>query len=124
MGVPSLVVSYTAGELISALKVVYVKVADGKVYKASSAGTPTECLAIGIATNAARIGGNVDVIIMGVLADVGWSWSANDLLFLTPGGGITNVAPIYPTDTYLVSIGKALTNNKILVNIESPIKLA
>lgn len=121
--IPFLKTEYTAGETISALKAVYVKVSDGQAYVAKSNGTDPEALVVGLALNAATVGTQVDVILMGVLQDASWSWAANELLFLTPTGSITNIPPSLPTDTYHVELAKALTSNKIMVNIESPITL-
>jgi hypothetical protein len=121
--IPYLRIEYSAGENISALKAVYVKASDGKAYVGKSNGTVAEGLVIGLALNAAVTNDPVDVILLGVLEDLSWSWSANELLFLSTSGSITSIAPSLPTDTYSVVLGKALTSTKIMVSIDSPITL-
>lgn len=119
---PFLKLDYVAGEIISALKVVYVAL-DGKVYISKSNGSAVESLSIGLALTAAPLNGTTTVVLMGVLQDLTWSWSANELLFLSTTGSITNIPPSTPTDSYNVVLGKALTNNTILVSVEPPITL-
>lgn len=116
---PFLKVDFTAGEIISALKLVYVSV-DGKAYIADSEDTFDKSLVVGVAVNAAPLNSPVSVILSGILQDNSWSWAANELLFLNSLGTITNVPPIIG---YRTKVGKALTANKILVEIEEPIEL-
>jgi hypothetical protein len=117
------ILSYVAGETISALKCVYVKHSDGLAYVAKSGGLSSESVVVGIAKNAALVGESVSVQILGEIEDGSWSWSANDLVYLSNTGSIKSSAPGLPLDLYHVVIGKVLTNNKIIVAIEAPITL-
>lgn len=114
-------IDYEAGEPISALKLVYAAL-DGKIYVANSNATFDESLVMGVALNAAMSAGDtVTVVLSGVLQDLSWSWAANELLFLNNLGSITNVVPAAPG--HRTKVAKALTANKILVEIEEPIIL-
>jgi hypothetical protein len=117
------IVTYTAGETISALKCVYIKLSDGLAYVAKSNGLSSECVVVGIATTAALVGEQVSVQILGEIEDSGWSWSSNDLVYLSSTGSVKDTAPTLPLDSYHVVIGKVLTNNKLMVAIEAPITL-
>lgn len=112
---------FTAGETISALKLVYVNIADGKIYVASSTAAFANAMVVGIATNASVSGGFVTVQLSGIIQDASWSWSANALLFCSSTGYVTNVAPAAPG--YRIKIAKAITSDTILLNIEEPILL-
>lgn len=117
--VPNLKLQFEAGETISALKVVRVDL-NGKAYISNNEGTFPQAMATGIALNSALSGFPVDVIILGVLVDPSWNWSANNLIFLDVNGSIVSTAP---TLGYSVRLGKTLTPTAVLIDIQEPIEL-
>lgn len=117
---PLLTTDLPAGEVFSALKLVYLST-DGKLYVASSGSTYEEALVLGAAATAApAIDDQIRVALGGIFEDSSWTWTANELLFLSNLGSITNVAPL---SGHRTKIGKALTSTKILIEIEEPIIL-
>lgn len=116
----SIIITKTAGETISALKAVYVKLSDGLAYVASSAATNVEALVIGIAISSGNAGDLITIVTSGEVVDAGWSWSSNGEVYLSSNGSVTTTVP---SDNYHVVLGKILTNNSIAVAIEPSIKL-
>lgn len=117
--VPNLKLQFEAGESISALKVVRVDI-NGKIYVANNEGTYEQALATGVALTSGTVGSMADVLIIGVLKDLSWSWPVNTLLFLNVNGSIVSTAP---TLGYSVRLGKSLTPTSILIDVQEPIGL-
>ena len=117
--IPNMKKTFVAGMVISALKLVYCDINEN-VFVADNEDVFDKALVVGMALNAATLGNNVEVLIFGIYEDLSWNWTANDLLFLDTNGNITSVPPIVG---YQTTIGKALSNNSILLNIKDPIEL-
>jgi len=110
---------FTAGAAISAVKAVYNTTPTTVVYATKTALSSSK--AIGIAKNAASLGGSVTVVTSGELSDASFTFAANETLYLDINGGITNVAP---TTGHRVVLGYSLGVGKIFIRIEEPIVLA
>ena len=112
----------SGGGPITARQVVYV-VSPG-VYAPALATTATLSNAVGIAVTDAASGAPVTVQITGVVESTGWGLTAPGIYYLsavTPGG-ITLTAPT-TVGQYVVQIGKALSADKLALNIKQSILL-
>lgn len=106
------------GDLVVASSPNHVDVAD-------PTGLITDAQVLGMALNDADSEEAVEVLILGVVTDALFSaFAVNAPLFLDDAGGVTDEKPLYPTKKFLVTIGKALGANQILVNVQSPITLS
>lgn len=114
-----LVKTFTAGETISALKLVYLS-ASNTIKTALPSSTYGEATAIGVAINGASTGGSVDVQLFGVMNDPSFGFAANALLFLSTSGSIVSTAP---SSTFLTRVGYGLGSGAIFLNLEKPIVL-
>lgn len=110
----SVVNTYIAGETISALKAVYE--VSGVVYKADHSSVESASVS-GISITASSSGHPIEVLQFGVIQDPVFAFNPADLLFLTDGGTISNVAP---DSGYLTRLGRAINVNTLLVIIDSP----
>jgi hypothetical protein len=111
----SSVVSLTAGETISALKLVYQDIDSAFVASSNLDQRP-----IGIALNSANIGDPVRVRTFGELKDVSFSYSANQTLFLSSNGSLTTTSP---STGYSVEVGYGQGSGEIFINIKTQIVL-
>ena len=107
-----------AAENISATKVVYIN-GSNQAALADQTTKPEAC-AIGVAKNTVTAGGDSIIATGGVISDSTFSYTSGQILYLDTNGNITTTAPV---TGYQTVIGKALGNNKILINIEQPILL-
>jgi len=110
--------NYLAGEIISALRVVYASATDTVMYGDNTALNTTRV--IGVALNSAALGGSVSVQLFGKIEDPFFTYNVNEPLYLGASGAITNTAP---TSGYRTPIGKGLGNGAIFVSIEGTIVL-
>lgn len=102
----------TAAENIAAFAPVN---SDGTICNSSVVGKRNWC--IGIAIAAAGTGFAVTVQQVGSITNNAWSWNPGDIIFLN-GSTLSNV----PASTgFIQKIGKAITANKIEVNINQAI---
>jgi len=112
-----LVLTKTAGENISALKIVRLTASDN--YVLADEVTYNEALAIGVALNAASTGQQVRALTLGILEDAFFTFPLNTLLYLGSNGTITDTVPA----THRVRLGYSLGPGAIFVKIEEPIIL-
>ena len=115
----AVVTDFTAGEMISALTVVYYDEATGTIFKADS-DTLIKASALGITMTAGMAGSTIKVIQYGLLTDSSFSLDPADLIFLGHNGLITTTAV---SEGYLTRLGRAIDSTTILVLIESPVTL-
>lgn len=116
----SVVNTFTAGEDMSALKLVYMHpVLDTSVYLADP-GSLESSAVLGITKTAALAGQDVEVLQYGIIRDDFFGYLAGELLFLGAGGTVTNIAP---NSGYLTRIGRQVTNEAVLVLIETTVAL-
>ncbi len=107
---------YTAGEILAAYDVVYVKPADGKIYKANATSI-AKMLAVGIVLEAHGAGDtNVFVHALGLVTNAGWGWTPGDKLYVskTVDGGLQTAVPAVAGNIAQV-IAVAISATKILV---------
>ena len=77
---------------------------------------------LGITLNAVAAGNPVEILLFGKLSDPFFSYPVNDILFLTTGGSISNIAPT-AIGIHSTTIGYSLGSGAIFLNIEKPIIL-
>lgn len=110
----SVVTTYTAGEVISAIKAVYA--VGGTIFLAN-ANSLQEASVVGITLTSGNPGDPIQVLQYGVLEDTMLGFTPADLLFVTNSGAISNTAP---TSGYLTRLGRVITGNTALILIDSP----
>lgn len=108
---------YTAGNNLSALRVVRSNSSGEAIYADKDSLTDADAL-LGITTNAATSGNSVTVQSAGKLEDAGWSWTPGSRLFLQSNG---NVSHTVPSTGFIVSVGHAVTATVILIRLREPI---
>ncbi len=106
------------GDLVRASSPNHVDIAD-------PTGVFSDSQVLGMALNDADSEEAVEVLILGIVTDALFSaFAVNAPLFLDDLGGVTDDKPTKPAKNFLVSVGKALGANQILINIQSPITLS
>ena len=108
-----------AGETISALKCVYSFDAN-TIKLGSSSGSLAEAMAFGVTITAANINESLQIQTYGTLRDTSFTFAANDQLYVSSNGSITNVAPV---TGYRTVIGTAQGIGSIFINIQETIVL-
>lgn len=108
-----------AGELISALKCVY-SFDSNTVKIASSFNTLQQARAIGVAITSAILNESMQFQTYGTLRDTSFTFAANEQLYVSSNGSITNIAPI---TGYRTVIGTAQGLGSIFINIQETIIL-
>ncbi len=108
-----------AGETISALKCVYSFDAN-TIKLGSSSGSLAEAMAFGVTITAANINESLQIQTYGTLRDSSFTFAANDQLYVSSNGSITNVAPV---TGYRTVIGTAQGIGSIFINIQETIVL-
>lgn len=111
------VIERTAGEAISALKVVYER--GGLVYPLSYDDETHVFAVLGVATTSGQLGGSILVQRSGTVTDSGWNWSY-DRVYLGQSGQLTQTPA---TDGFSVLIGFASTPTSINLSIQDPIEV-
>lgn len=114
----SVVNTFTAGETISALQLVYMN-DDGLIYVASQ-DTVKHASVLGIAKTSGTYGESVDVLQYGLLTDPFLDFQNNSLLFLGAVGEVTDVAN---GSGYMTRVGRQIFTNTILILIEPAVAL-
>jgi hypothetical protein len=111
-----------SGGTVTTREVVYVP--SPGTYAPALATTATLSNAVGIAITTAASGAPVTVQITGVVESPGWGLTAPGIYYLstTTPGGITLTAPT-TVGQYVVQIGKALSADKLALNIKQSILL-
>lgn len=111
------VVPSTAGEVTSALRVLYEL--NGQAFPLDYRDTEHIQLLLGISLNAAPAGAQINVQRFGPIEDAAWSWTPGRL-WLGPGGTLTQTPP---ADGYDVLMGTAVSASRIFLNPQDPINL-
>lgn len=115
----SVVTTFRAGEVLSALQAVYFDPITARVWKADKTDL-VKASVVGITKTAANLDANVEVIQYGLLSDASFLFQPAQLVFLSIQGLLTLIAP---DSGFLTRLGRAINNNTILVLIDSPITL-
>lgn len=113
-----LTITRTAGESISALKL--VRNVSGDLVITASSDVSSNSVILGMALNSASPGGDVEILTFGVHRDPLFAFDINAALFLGPGGDITEEIPNIGIN---LRVGHSLGNSQIMLNITEPIQL-
>jgi len=108
-----------AGETISALKCVYSFDAN-TIKLGSSSGSLAEAMAFGVTITAANINESLQIQTYGTLRDSSFTFAANDQLYVSSNGSITNIPPV---SGYRTVIGISQGLGSIFINIQETILL-
>lgn len=116
----SLQIKLTAGEDISAIRVVRSSLT-GSFY-AKSNGTYEEANAVGISYTSALTGNLFTVVTHGLMEDSSFStYTINKEIYLSTNGTLTQTAPL---TGFLLTVGKYIGQNIIVITIKDPIERA
>jgi hypothetical protein len=74
---------------------------------------------IGIIIAAVNLGFSGDVTVIGEVQNLGWSWTAGDVIFLN-GNSLASSAPV---SGFSQKIGTAKNSTTIVVELETPVLL-
>lgn len=107
----------TAGETISALRVVYES--GGEVFRLDQASDNVQAL-LGISVTAAAEGGAIKIQRDGSIDTPGWTWTEG-LVFLGADGLLTQTVP---TTGWEVVVGYAPTSTRLNIDFDEPVLLA
>lgn len=107
----------TAGETLSALRVVYEL--NGQVYYLDPADADHIDSLLGVTLTAATVGSTVNVQRSGVVEDSAWNWIPGRV-WLGANGSLTQTPPLFGFD---VLIGNAVSPTRIVLNIQDAILL-
>lgn len=115
-GLTQVVETYTAGENISALKVLWFDDSDSKVKVADNTQNTEVLNVVGVALNGALADDPVQVLYFGELTHLSFLFDAGTLLYLNSTGGIVDT-----TTGNILQIARAVEVGKIFVQIQEPI---
>ncbi len=107
---------YVASEEISALKIVALD--SSKQLIIADTNTPSVFGIVGLIKSAVSVGESSEVLT-GVITDSNWSWTPGTNIYLGSAGAITQTYDL--TNTYVVTLGVALTSDTINLNPSKPI---
>ena len=113
---------YTAGEALSALKIVRIDPADGKLYLADGTDIADYQSIVGMTMEAVSTESNPNILFKGPHTDSNWNWnmSGNVSLFLGANGQITQT-PL--TSGFSLRVGFATSPQSIFLHQGEPIIL-
>ena len=117
-----LVFKKTANEAISALGFVSLDSPETCV-KVDPNDAESVSAGIGIALNSAPKGGQVSIVVAGIIEDPFLNFPVNSRLFMSNTGTITNIVPSFPSNKFSVKIGTSLGNGSIYIKLERPLEL-
>ena len=104
----------SAGESVSALKLVYAIDAN-TVMIGSSSGSINQARIFGVAITAATLNQSMQIQTFGVLRDSSFAFPANVPVYLSPTGSITSTPP---TTGYQTVVGYSQGPGSIFINIQ------
>ena len=111
----TLILEKIASENVSALKALYLDT--NTTCRHASNVSEIEGTVIGIALNSAIIGGNVRILVFGLLDDPFFNFTLNDRIFLGTNGELINYQPV---SGVLTGIGYGLGSGSIQISIDKP----
>jgi len=113
---------YTAGEALSALKIVRIASADGKLYLTDGTDVTQYQSIVGMTQGAVSAGANPNILFQGPHTDSNWNWnmSGDVSLYLGAGGQITQT-PL--TSGFSLRVGFATSPQSIFLHQGEPIIL-
>lgn len=107
-----------AGEILSALKIVYLSDKDTAALATNTAFDKSK--AVGMTLGAATVGVDVTIVQFGQVLDPFFTFTANVPLYLGINGAIIDVAP---TSGFVTIIGHSIGSGGIFIDIQEPIEL-
>lgn len=107
----------TAGETLSALRVVYELA--GQVFALDAGDAEHIDLLLGVTLTAAEHAAPINVQRSGAMSDAAWSWQPGRI-WLGADGSLTQIPPV---DGFAVLIGAAVSATRITLNIQDAIQL-
>ncbi|QLF85064.1 hypothetical protein [Nostoc phage YongM] len=110
---------FICGQSISALKAVRYDTVTSKIFYASSSDSTHINKCVGITSQSGALNASVQVITSGYLSDNSWNWIVGTPIFFDSGGNLTQT----PGTEYYQTVGIPVTDKKILVSIEQPVRL-
>lgn len=114
-------VAFEAGAAISGHRA--VSLVDGVLQYADNRNIDDASLLEGISTNAAVLGGTVNVRVAGIITNTGtWFWTPGLPVYLGQDGNLTQTPPQAPA-VFSIEVGNALAPDTIDVRIGPPILL-
>lgn len=113
---------FTAGEIIAAEKMVYIKASDGRVYAASSAAESTS-VAIGMTLRSATAGVLVLVQMSGPVQLTGKAFAGGNQIYLSTAGGVDTL-PAVGAGKVRKCLGHTLEQNVVWLNIQEGVTLS
>lgn len=111
-------VQRTAGETISALRLVY-ELNDQVFYLDAADGEHVD-LVCGVTLTSATTGQPINVQSSGPMDDSAWSWAPGPVWL--GADGLLTQAP--PEAGYLLYVGRAVSSTRLIINIDQPVELA
>lgn len=119
--VNSIILTQTAGAILSALRIVYTDPATGKVLYADRDDIDTVQSLLGVTIQAAALDASINIVTEGKIIDSNWNWDLDgDLsLFLGNNGAIVQGYP--GASAVTVRIGCVMSQTSILVRAGEPI---
>ncbi len=105
-----------AGEIISALRIVYTDPTTSKIFYADKDTTSTIGSLLGVSITSGILDDNINVTTAGIISDSSWNWNmtGNINLFLGANGAIVQGAL---SGAIVVRVGYAISSTKIMVRI-------
>lgn len=113
----------TAGTTISQGQAVYLDHTTGFAYPAIASSTEDVAHVAGFANETQTVGNQLTILVAGVLGTSGLDVGDYYYLSASTPGAITNVPPS-GAGKYVVSVGQAVTANKLSIQLEPTIKLS
>jgi hypothetical protein len=104
--------TYTAGENLSAYTVCVQ--ADDKVYAADSSDITHAQKVVGLATTSAITDADISVQSIGIITNIGWSWTPGDKIYYTDAGTVSTTLPIAG---FVQQIGVASSATTITIDL-------
>lgn len=113
----------TAGEAISAFRGIALN-QSGNAVHATNAQAGDALRFVGIATQAAVLGGPARWKSTGGLINPAWAWDVNMPIFLGAAGELTQTPPVAPDAAFSLAVGFATSPTSMFVSLHDPILLA
>lgn len=117
-GVPPRRERYTAGENLSALRV--VKIESGQAFYADSSDATDRNKVLGITTQAADAGDQISIQTAGEFEDGVWSWTVGTPIFFNSSGALTQTPP---SSGFLQAVANPITATKVWIQLQPSILL-
>ena len=78
---------------------------------------------VGISTHAADAASPLIIAIHDEIVEPTWNWDTSKPVYLSGGGYLSQVEPVFPTDKFSLIVGMPLSPTSLFINIGIPITL-